>query len=52
MGSVGPINEPLGAAFLTPATGWVVGENLKADTFQVEATTDGGRTWSTQYTVR
>jgi photosystem II stability/assembly factor-like uncharacterized protein len=50
-GDVGAINQPLGAAFLTPAQGWVVGENLKSDTFDVEATTNGGRTWTTQYTA-
>ncbi|HEX3714985.1 MAG TPA: hypothetical protein VHV09_19480 [Trebonia sp.] len=32
-----------------PAQGWVVGENLKTGTFAVEATTNGGRTWTTQY---
>jgi photosystem II stability/assembly factor-like uncharacterized protein len=52
LGTVGAINEPLGAAFLTPSQGWVVGENLKAGTFQVEATSDGGRSWTTQYTVK
>ena len=52
LGTVGAINEPLGAAFLTPARGWVVGENLKANTFEVEATSDGGRSWTTQYTVK
>lgn len=52
LGTVGAINEPLGAAFLTRAQGWVVGANLQANTFQVEATSDGGRSWTTQYTVR
>ena len=41
-GNVAAINQPLAAAFLTPARGWVVGENLKSNTFAVEATTDGG----------
>jgi photosystem II stability/assembly factor-like uncharacterized protein len=50
-GNVAAINEPLAAAFLTPAQGWVVGENLKSNTFAVEATSDGGHSWATQYTV-
>ena len=50
-GNIPAINEPLAAAFLTPAQGWVVGENLKTHTFSIEATTDAGRTWTTQYTT-
>lgn len=48
-GDVPVINQPLAAAFLTEAQGWVVGENLKTSTFAVEATANGGRTWTTQY---
>jgi len=51
-GDIPGINEPLAAAFLTPAQGWVVGENLKAHTFSIEATTNAGHTWTTQYTAR
>jgi len=50
-GDIAAINEPLAAAFLTPAQGWVVGENLKTRTFSIEATTDAGHTWTTQYTT-
>jgi photosystem II stability/assembly factor-like uncharacterized protein len=52
VGTVGAINQPLAAAFLSADRGWVVGENLKTNTFQVEATSDGGRSWATQYTVK
>jgi photosystem II stability/assembly factor-like uncharacterized protein len=48
-GDVPAVNEPLAAAFLTPAQGWVVGENLKNGRFAIEATTNAGRTWTTQY---
>ena len=41
----------MAAAFLSPDQGWVVGENLKTNAFSVEATSDAGRTWTTQYTV-
>ena len=50
-GDIPAINEPLAAAFLSPAQGWVAGENLKARTFSIEATADAGRTWTTQYTT-
>ena len=50
-GDVSAINEPMAAAFLSPDQGWVVGENLKTNAFDVEATGDAGRTWTTEYTV-
>jgi photosystem II stability/assembly factor-like uncharacterized protein len=50
-GDVGTIDEPLAAAFLSQDQGWVVGENLKTNAFSVEATSDAGRSWRTQYTV-
>ena len=50
-GDVGTIDEPLAAAFLSQEQGWVVGENLKTNAFSVEATSDAGRSWTTQYTV-
>jgi photosystem II stability/assembly factor-like uncharacterized protein len=51
-GNVAAINEPYGVSFLSRSQGWVVGENLKTDAFDIEATTDSGRTWATQYTTR
>jgi hypothetical protein len=50
-GDVGTIDEPLAAAFVSQDQGWVVGENLKTNAFSVEATSDAGRSWTTQYTV-
>jgi photosystem II stability/assembly factor-like uncharacterized protein len=50
-GDVATINEPMAAAFLSPDQGWVVGENLHTNAFDVEATSDAGRTWTTQYTT-
>ncbi len=50
-GDVGTINEPMAAAFLSRDQGWVVGENLKTNAFSVEATSNAGRTWTTQYTT-
>jgi hypothetical protein len=29
----------------------VAGENLKSHTFSIEATTDAGHSWTTQYTA-
>jgi photosystem II stability/assembly factor-like uncharacterized protein len=51
-GNIPAINQPLGATFLSASQGWVVGENLKTNTFAIEATTDGGHIWTTQYTTR
>ena len=50
-GNVGAINQPMAAAFLSQDQGWVVGENLKTHAFDVEATSDAGHSWTTQYTV-
>jgi photosystem II stability/assembly factor-like uncharacterized protein len=50
-GNVAAINEPMAAAFLSQDQGWVVGENLKTRAFDVEATSDAGHSWTTQYTV-
>jgi hypothetical protein len=50
-GDIAAINEPLAAAFVSTSRGWVVGENLKARTVEIEATRDAGRTWTTQYTA-
>jgi photosystem II stability/assembly factor-like uncharacterized protein len=50
-GNVAGINRPLAAAFLSQSQGWVVGENLRTNRFLVEATGDGGRSWTTQYTT-
>ena len=36
-GNVAAINEPFGAAFLSQSQGWVVGENLKTNAFDIEA---------------
>ncbi len=49
--TVAAINEPMAAAFLSPDQGWVVGENLKTNAFDIESTSNAGRTWTTQYTV-
>jgi len=51
-GDVAAINEPFAAAFRTPAQGWVVGENLQTRTFAIEATTNAGHTWTTQYQTK
>jgi photosystem II stability/assembly factor-like uncharacterized protein len=50
-GDVAAINEPMAAAFLSQDQGWVVGENLHTSAFDIEATSDAGRSWTTQYTT-
>jgi photosystem II stability/assembly factor-like uncharacterized protein len=51
-GNVAAINVPFAAAFLSSARGWVIGEDLRTRVFSIEATTDSGRTWATQYATR
>jgi photosystem II stability/assembly factor-like uncharacterized protein len=51
-GNVATINEPFAVAFLSSVQGWVVGENLQTRAFSIEATTNSGHTWTTQYTTR
>jgi hypothetical protein len=48
-GNVAAINRPLASAYLSPDRGWVAGENLRTGRFLLEATSDGGRSWATQY---
>jgi hypothetical protein len=50
-GDVATINEPFGASFLSQSQGWVVGENLRTSAFDIEATTNSGHSWTTQYTT-
>ncbi len=54
-GTIGGLTKPYATAFLTPAMGWVVGtdqtEPGNAGDSVIVATTDGGRTWTTQYRV-
>ncbi|HEV3290759.1 MAG TPA: YCF48-related protein [Streptosporangiaceae bacterium] len=58
-GNIGGLNEAAAASFLTPQLGWVVGDSTNfshpANPIQrqrIVMTTDGGRSWHTQYTFR
>jgi photosystem II stability/assembly factor-like uncharacterized protein len=51
-GNVGGISQAYGAAFISTSQGWVVGKNLQTGDYAVEATADGGRTWTRQYLTR
>jgi photosystem II stability/assembly factor-like uncharacterized protein len=48
-GNVGGISQAYGAAFISTSQGWVVGKNLQTGDYAIEATADGGRTWTRQY---
>jgi photosystem II stability/assembly factor-like uncharacterized protein len=48
-GNVSGISVPEATAFISPSQGWVVGEALPSGGFVIEATADGGRTWTRQY---
>jgi photosystem II stability/assembly factor-like uncharacterized protein len=51
-GDVSGISQAYGAAFVSPAQGWVVGKNLRSGDYAIEATTDAGHTWTRQYQTR
>lgn len=51
-GNVGGVSVPGSAAFISPSQGWVVGETLPSRGFVIEATADGGHTWTRQYQTR
>jgi photosystem II stability/assembly factor-like uncharacterized protein len=48
-GNVSGISQAYGVSFVSTTQGWVVGENLQSGTYSIEATTDGGHTWTPQY---
>lgn len=48
-GDVSGISQAYGAAFVSATQGWVVGKNLQSGNYAIEATTDGGHTWTRQY---
>jgi photosystem II stability/assembly factor-like uncharacterized protein len=49
---VGGVSVPAATAFISPSQGWVVGETLPSGDFVVEATANGGHTWTRQHEVR
>jgi photosystem II stability/assembly factor-like uncharacterized protein len=51
-GNVGGINQAYGVAFVSTTVGWVVGGNEQTGVYSIEATADGGHTWTSQYQVR
>jgi len=50
-GNVGGVSVPMTAAFISPSQGWVVGETLPSGNLVIEATANGGHTWTRQYQV-
>ncbi len=51
-GDVSGISQAYGAAFVSAAQGWVIGRNVRTGEYGIEATSDGGRTWTSQYQTR
>jgi hypothetical protein len=59
-GAVGNLTDATGASFVTVDDGWVIGSdqlpdqgnNLGPTFLRIEHTTDGGRTWATQYSTQ
>lgn len=54
-GNVGGVTEAYGAAFVSATQGWVIGTDQtspgKKGDYAIEATSDGGRTWTRQYSA-
>jgi hypothetical protein len=52
-GNVGGLTQPLGVAFVSSSQGWVIGTDQtqpgQQGDYVIEATSDGGRTWTRQY---
>lgn len=51
-GDVGGVSQAYGAAFVSVARGWVTGKNARTGRYGIEATADGGHTWTSQYQTR
>jgi len=51
-GDVSGISQAYGVAFVSDTQGWVVGENARTGEYSIEATNDGGHTWTREYQVR
>jgi hypothetical protein len=51
-GDVSGISQAYGAAFVSAARGWVTGKNTRTGGYGIEATADGGHTWTSQYQTR
>jgi photosystem II stability/assembly factor-like uncharacterized protein len=50
-GNISGISQAYGAAFVSTTQGWVVGKSLPSGTYSIEATTNAGHTWTTQYQI-
>jgi photosystem II stability/assembly factor-like uncharacterized protein len=46
---IAALSSPLGASFLSPDSGWVVGRSKDGSNDVILATTDGGQTWHEQF---
>jgi photosystem II stability/assembly factor-like uncharacterized protein len=55
LGDIGGVTQAYGAAFVSATQGWVIGTDQtspgKQGDYAIEATSDGGHTWTRQYTA-
>jgi photosystem II stability/assembly factor-like uncharacterized protein len=55
LGDVGGVTQAYGTAFVSATQGWVIGTDQTSPgeqgDYAIEATSDGGRTWTRQYTA-
>jgi photosystem II stability/assembly factor-like uncharacterized protein len=51
-GDVSGISQAYGTAFVSATQGWAIGKNMQTGEYGIEATTNGGRTWTSQYRTR
>ncbi len=50
-GDISGISQAYGTAFVSTTQGWVVGRSLPSGAYSIEATTNAGHTWTTQYQI-
>jgi len=51
-GDISGISQAYGVTFASDTHGWVVGQNARTGEYSIDATADGGHTWTRQYQIR
>lgn len=49
LGGITGISQAYGVAFISGTQGWVIGKSMPSGRYAIEATADGGHSWTSQY---